>query len=151
MSCPWTDEEIPDTGLLYMRVLVKWLDDEGLPEPRTFTNHEDKFGVNAMSTDWDRYCSPEETCRRSRRQSPAAYAIAQLRVGVVRDIPEQMVQHAPVWNDPEDPSDPNNQAHTNVIGPKRSAETIRSEEIRAKFIAECRELGLALAPGHGVE
>lgn len=148
MTKPTTKQYVPDLATLYMRVLVDWIDDDGVPEPRNFRNHVDQSGLAAMSTDWDAHCNPEDTWRRSRRHPETKFAVAQMRTVTVRSIPEQEVEHAPIWNDPEDPDNPNNFAHTNVIGPKGKQETKRSTEIRAKFIGECVALGWAIPPGY---
>lgn len=148
MKGPWSKESIPGKDLLYLRISLNHLDRDLVPEPRAFTNHADDAGVMAMSTDWSKYCSPEDTCRRSRRHPARAYAVAQFTVEVVEKIPEQVVAHAPVWNDPEKHDDPNNRAHTNVLGPKGKKETTRSVEIRAKYISACRQFGWAIEPYH---
>lgn len=72
-----------------------------------------------MSTDWSRYATPEQTRNRGVRSGPENNAVLEFDVGAVRSIPEQVVQHSPIFNDPEEPD---NRAHTEVFGPK-NAET----------------------------
>lgn len=129
-----------------MRVLKDAVDPDGVPEPRVFANHVDRHGLSAMSTDWSNYCRPEDTQGRSKRKSASEYGVICLNVGVVNDIPLQEVRHAPIFNDPEDPDDPNNRAHTNVLGPKGKRETTRSEEIRARYIAAFLTCGWKIEP-----
>lgn len=72
-----------------------------------------------MSTDWSKYTTPEETRRRGLRTAPTDNAVFGLDVGAVRGIPEQTVEHAPIFGNPEIPD---NRAHAEVFGPK-NAET----------------------------
>ena len=108
---PWPVEEIPDADTLYMRVHRQWIKPDGTLWPTCFKNRPDDRG--AMSTDWDRYSTPEETRRRARR--PGDNAVVAMNVGQVRAIPEQRVQHSPVFGHP-DLTD--NRAHTDVHGSK---------------------------------
>ena len=61
-----------------------------------------------MSTDWDRYSTPEKSRERANR--PEDNGIVSLPAGGVRAI-NLTVEHAP---------ESDNQAHTDVIGMKRS-------------------------------
>ena len=133
---PWPQEpDIPNDDFLYMRVRNDDVDEDGFPEPRVFRNHQNEHGVWAMSTDWSKYCSPEATRHRTRRRPPAEHGVIMLNVGAVRRIPRQEVIHAPVFHDPEDPEDPNNRGHTNVLGPKSKKDPGGSPEIRARYLA----------------
>ena len=144
---PWDKEDhLPAEHFLYMRVLKDDIDDEGWPEPRIFRNHTDEHGVAAMSTDWSKYCNPEGTQLRARRRSPSDYGVISLGVGEVLTIPHQAVSHAPIFNRPENPQDPNNRAHTNVLGPKSKKDPYGSVEIRARYIAIVRVIGWAVKP-----
>jgi hypothetical protein len=129
-----------------MRVLKDDVDEEGIPEPRVVRNHIDDRGIAAMSTDWSRYCLPDDTRQRSRRRPPSDYGVISLNVGMVRNIPRQVVEHDPVFNDPEDPSVPNNRAHTNVLGPKSPKDPGGDLRIRALYIAVFRSCGWAIKP-----
>jgi hypothetical protein len=112
------------------------LDGQPIPESVVFRNHADPTGQRGMSTDWSRYATPEETRRRGRRHPPSANGVVSLRVGSVRAIPLQRVEHTPIFRDPEDPDHPNNRSHCDVLGPKSKDETgdrILSTEIRNRF------------------
>jgi hypothetical protein len=63
--------------------------------------------------------------------------VISLRVSDVLTIDSQRVKHTPIFNWPEDPTNPNNRAHTDVFGPKSKSEAgskVRSTEIRNRFI-----------------
>jgi hypothetical protein len=124
---------------LYMRVLgaqVTTLGDELLPDSVVFRNHGEDPEVRGMSTDWSRYATPQETRKRARKRPPSMYGVISLSVGKVRTIPFQRDKHTPIFNAPEDPDNPNNRAHTDVLGPKSKDETgdrRLSTEIRNRF------------------
>jgi hypothetical protein len=107
----WASEEIPDTDRLYMRVHQNLLHRDGRPIPGAFIDHG-----GGMSTDWERYSTPEETRQRARK--PQDNAVISLLAGEVRRIPDQIVRHAPL---------PENRAHTDVIGEKTA-------EVRVLFL-----------------
>ena len=119
---PWPVEEVPDVDTLYMRVHRQWIRADGSLRPLCFKNRPDDSG--GMSTDWDRYSTPEETRQRARR--PSDNAVIAMNVGQIRAIPEQRVQHSPVFGHPELPD---NRAHTDVYGPKE-----RDSETRLRFL-----------------
>ena len=73
-----------------------------------------------MSTDWDKYSSPEETLQRAR--NPADNGVIQMVVGDVRQVPGLRVEHTPDF--------PRNRAHTDVYGEK-------STEARVKLLRIC--------------
>lgn len=79
--------------------------------------------MGAMSTDWDKYASPEETRLRASTSgfSPADFAVMALPVRDVRGL-AQIVEHDPL---------PDNRAHTNLTGEKDA-------EIRLKLTRLCR-------------
>ena len=107
----WPVEEIPDKDFLYRRVhRVHWRKD-ARPEPGAFKNSK---GSDAISVDWERYSTPQEA--RARKGRPDENAVGQLIAGVVRNIPSQRVQHAPIAE---------NQSHAEVVGKK--SERIRME------------------------
>jgi hypothetical protein len=111
----WPVEEIPDQDRLFMRVHRQWLKN-GRVAPGFFQNRPDE-ATGAMSTDWSRYATPEET--RARAKRPELNAVIELAVGIVRAIPEQVVRHAPIQ---DDPNLPDNRAHTDVAGPKETGD-----------------------------
>lgn len=98
-----------------MRVHRQWLKN-GRIAPGFFQNRPDE-ATGAMSTDWSRYATPEETQARAKR--PEINAVIELAVGIVRIIPEQVVRHAPIQDNPDLPD---NRAHTDVAGPKETGD-----------------------------
>jgi hypothetical protein len=105
----WPAEAIPDADFLYLRVPRRsWIENK----LAVFRDHE-----GAMSTDWEKYSTPEETRQRARR-NPADYGVLRMECRLVRSVP-QAVEHSP-------DSLRNNRAHTNVIGEK-------SPEVRLKL------------------
>lgn len=109
----WDKEPIPDDALVFMRVHKNQLDADGEPIPGAFRNRPQS--TDGMSTDWEMYSSPEE-CR-NRARNPVGNAVIQLKVGDVRQIPEQTVEHTPIYQPDAEP--PNiNRAHTDVYGEK---------------------------------
>ena len=108
---PWPVEEIPDADTLYMRVHRQWFRSDGSIIDTCFQNRPDDRG--GMSTDWDRYSTPEET--RGRARQPGDNAVIAMNVGQVRTIPGQTVRHSPIFGHPDLP---NNRAHTDVLGSK---------------------------------
>ena len=109
----WEREEIPDQDRLFMRVHINtWVrNDEVLPG--AFDNRP--AGAAGMSTDWERYSTPEET--RERGRNPWRQAVIEFLVGDARALPGQTVEHRP---------QDDNRAHTEVVGEK-------SEKVRVKF------------------
>ncbi len=69
-----------------------------------------------MSTDWCKYSKPKDTRARGSK-GPIDQAVIALNVGAVRAIPGQEVKHTPDVKN-------NNQAHTDVFGPKNEKERI---------------------------
>ncbi len=123
---------MPDNALLYMRVhrnevvyVVK--NDALLPEPKpsVFKNRADPQMPSTpagMSTDWNKYSSPEQTRARSRRSEPNDNGVLVLNAGKVRLIPLQTVDHTPIRRIPTDPTSQDNRSHTDVHGPKSPKE-----------------------------
>ncbi|MEA2595027.1 MAG: hypothetical protein QOF01_1496 [Thermomicrobiales bacterium] len=99
--------------------------------PAFFKNARDPLtGRGGMSTDGNRYSTPEES--RQRAREPEANGVVELAVVDVRAIPEQIVEHTPIQNHP-DPGVPDNRAHTDVCGPKEE-----DPEIQRAFSRICR-------------
>lgn len=120
----WSHETIPNEDCLYVRVLDEHYDRaSGEFHTLAFKNRTDGKGLSAMSSDWCKYGSPIKT-QDSGRKKPANkhYHVISLKVAEIRDIiPKQRVLHDPVCNDP-DPEVKDNQAHTNIAGPKSRSE-----------------------------
>lgn len=106
MGEEWGPELVPDDAYLLMRVHRVDLDETGTPKPGAFKNRPK--GASGMSTDWDRYATPQST-RRSGRKPPEEYAVVSLPAGPVRHVGWQSVIHSPLRD---------NRAHTEVEGPK---------------------------------
>lgn len=119
----WPVEDIPNDDWLFLRVKHCHVEN-GEPMAGAFRNHGSGDDLG-MSTDWDKYSTPNET--RDRAAEPSLFGVMAMRVVDVRGIPSQIVVHAPIW--------PDNRAHANVKGPKGSKETTRvdSVEIRLRF------------------
>jgi hypothetical protein len=59
----WEKEDIPNSSMLYMRVHWRYLSEDGTPEVGAFRDHG-----GSMSTDWDKYSTPQDTLNRTRRE-----------------------------------------------------------------------------------
>ena len=75
----WQPEQIPDEDRLFMRVHTTWIP-RGEVSPGAFQNRP--AGATGMSTDWQRYSTPEQTRQRSKK--PSEQAVIELIVGEVR-------------------------------------------------------------------
>lgn len=85
-----------------------------------------------MSTDWDKYSTPQETQQQAR--TPTDNGVISLPVGPVRLEAAQQVEHTPLVVTAPDPSRSwlrSNRAHTDVIGKK-------DNEVRLKLRRMCR-------------
>jgi len=114
----YTIEDIPDEDFLYMRVHTTNIDDDGEPFPRAFKNQPTE--QDGMSVDWSKYTTPIETKNRARK--PNENVVIQFMAGNARTIPNQSVEHKPINNPP-------NQAHSEVLGSKKTP-----TEVRARFM-----------------
>jgi hypothetical protein len=103
---PYESEEIPDSNYLYRRIHKSQVDDQtGEPASSAFSNLGE-----GMSTDWEKYSTPEETRRRiDARHNPLDYGIVRLNAGNARGIENQEVKHTPKDY---------NRSHTDIIGNK---------------------------------
>jgi hypothetical protein len=111
----WASEPIPDENYLWMRVHKSQLPDGDIA-PGAFKNRPTT--KDGMSTDWEKYATPQDTCNRGR--VPTDNAVIRLLVGDVRKIPDQTVVHTPDLKT-------ENRAHTDVYGDK-------NPEVRVKLI-----------------
>jgi hypothetical protein len=117
----WPTEEIPDDNYLWMRV-HKIRVRNGEIRPSAFENKPTP--TDGMSTDWDKYASPQDT--RDRGNVPTDNAVIRLKVGDVRQIPDQTVVHTPDYISAKP-----NRSHTDVFGEKH-------EEVRVKLSRICK-------------
>jgi hypothetical protein len=130
---PWPAEEIPDADSLYMRVHRNDVV-YGELKPGVFCNRPDPTRPTrppAMSTDWSRFATPDDTRNRAESSAPHDNGVISLNVGKVRGIYGQRVEHTPKVADPTDPASKNNRALVDVFGPK-SPKDAESQEERTK-------------------
>lgn len=113
ITLPWEKESIPDDAILYMRVHKNNIDSNGEPIPGAFRNHPTR--ADGMSTDWNKYASPED-CRQ-RGRTPNENGVICLAVNEVRKIVGQIVEHTPIY-EPSSTPPLFNRAHTDVFGEK---------------------------------
>jgi hypothetical protein len=95
-----------------------------------------KTGDN-LSSDWSKYSTPIETKERVGKQfkfnsqnfkNPDDFGVLQFNTGILRgDSFRQKIDNDPIFNDLEIVGNPNNQAHSIIIGEK-------DEEIRLKML-----------------
>lgn len=116
----WKSENIPSEDELYVFIHCQWIRN-GRVVPGFFKNRPDEE-TGAMSTDWSKYATPDDTQQRARK--PNVSGVGRLDVGAVRKIGEdtafqQIVVHTPIQNSP---TLPDNRAHTDVRGPKETAD-----------------------------
>ena len=103
----WDKENIPDEDSLYRWVHREKLTANGGIRAGAFSDNR-----GAMSTDWSKYSTPNETRQRAAIGTPEECAVIALPVGAVRVL-DQTVEHDPLSE---------NRAHTNVIGDKTDIE-----------------------------
>lgn len=111
----WPVEHVPDEDRLFMRVHPNNARD-GILNPGAFANHGEAGKRAGMSTDWEKYSTPDETRNRATR-NPAIYGVVGMVVGQLREVPGQTAEHTPDY--------PANRAHTEVFGDKRSDPEVR--------------------------
>lgn len=109
----WPVENIPDQDFILRRIPKRKVKKDGTPSPGAFNNFQ-----GGMSSDWDKYSTPQET--RQRDSNPRETGVVKLSVRQVREIPAQTVEHTPKQN---------NRAHTDVFGPKDEEERTRLRRI----------------------
>ena len=113
----WPKEVIPDESGVLMRVHKNCIPD-GEIRPNIFREQE-----GALSVDWDKYATPEDT--RSRGRSPADNGVVCMNVGAIRVINSLTVEHDPVQEgaiDERGAAISPNRAHSVVFGVGRDPE-----------------------------
>jgi hypothetical protein len=124
-------EEIPDEDYLFMAIKRKFIADDGTWTTAAFRNG----GVGearGMSTDWEKYSTAEQTqCRIGPSE---LHGVLRMSVRAIREIPIYKVAHDPRCD---------NQAHTNVTGPKSGDE--KTDQIDRMTIQLARQRLMALA------
>jgi hypothetical protein len=109
LNDPWITENIPNQDKIYMRVHRNMIKN-GQPSTGIFKNQP--TSTDGMSTDWEKYSTPEDTRNRvAPSKDPANYGVISMQVENVKNVPNQTVVHTP-----DIPN--NNRAHTDVFGEK---------------------------------
>lgn len=132
----WTKEDIPLIDKLFVRIHCANVDPQGKPRPAAFYNTPEHG--SDLSSDWEKYTTPQESRALIGKQyrfgktefkNPLSFYIASFIVKAIYDLNcNQAVEHSPKYQDPEPEGDPNNRAHTSIIGEKSS------EEVRLKMV-----------------
>ena len=123
----WDKEIIQDESLVFSRVHKDFISSkDNLPKSSAFSNTP-KDGDN-LSCDWNKYCTAESSRLLISKQikkdgafkNPDLFKIWEMEVGILRTkiAPKQIVEHDPVYNDPEILGLPNNRSHSIIIGEK---------------------------------
>jgi hypothetical protein len=100
--------------------------------PGAFRNQP--AGGNGMSTNWNKYSTPEATQIPERVGGRAEdNAVISMRVDLIQRIPGQSVEHTPTSV---------NRAHTDVWGDKKTDPQVRVEFTKIAFV----EIGLEREP-----
>jgi hypothetical protein len=73
-----------------------------------------------MSSDWNKYATAVDTQSDRGRRDPTLYAVIELPVSGVKQIPGQSVVHTPISERGLE-----NRAHTDIFGDKRSNPEVR--------------------------
>ena len=110
MTGRWPAEAIPDEDRVYLRVHKSYVDNSGL-QPGVFKDRE-----GAMSTDWEKYSTPDQS--RGRARKPELNGLIALRVGPLRNDVHQEVVHSP-------DEERDNRSHTDVRGRKGPEERLK--------------------------
>jgi hypothetical protein len=109
----WPVEEVPDNDRLFMRIHKNHLTNDDFLL-MVFRNRG-----RGMSTDWEKYATPDQT--KGRAKEPQDNAVISMVAGDVRRVPRQSIEHDP---------QPENRAHTEVAGEKDKK---KNPEARVKF------------------
>jgi hypothetical protein len=123
----WDTEEINNESNLFVRVAKSFISKDNNPRASAFTNTP-KSGDN-LSSDWDKYCTAESSRESIGKQKkfkdgtykdPSLFFIWSFNSGELRNeaVPNQEIEHDPVYNNPQDEYVPNNRAHSIIIGEK---------------------------------
>jgi hypothetical protein len=113
----WAAELIPNEAHAYMRAHRTYFRGKVLL-PGVFIVRGD-----GMSTEWDKYSTPEET--QARAKNPIDNAVLRLPVAGIRAIKNLEIKHTPQ-------SEPPNRAHCDVLGIPNSGE--EQTEIRVSLL-----------------
>ena len=106
----WPQEDIPDDGLLYIRVHKQNMTEDGAIRLSAFKDQKDPNvpdDPGALSSSWQKYCQTPGLAR-AKAKKPLENGVASAIAGQVRRVP-LIVEHKPFSDD---------QAHTNICGEK---------------------------------
>jgi hypothetical protein len=117
-------EDIPDNDTLYHRVHKVHCRDGELILSLVFKNID-----GAMSNDWSKYSTPQETKNRAKK-NPENNGVLSMKVENIRSISNQIVIHAPF---------PENRSHTHIMGEKKEKQLIYFDRIWAWEIEPPKE------------
>jgi hypothetical protein len=128
----WKIEEIPYYNCLWVRIHQSFISKDTFPRASAFSNTP-KDGDN-LSADWCKYASVNSAKLLIDKQTKAngnfkvstEFKMWQFNVGdiISKLVPKQVVEHNPIFSNPEKIGQPNNRAHSKIIGdkPENSAE-----------------------------
>jgi hypothetical protein len=102
----WPVEVIPDGGGLFLRVLDINVSPDGSLMPGAI---RPTLSDGALSLDWDKYSTPEETRGRAKNNPPERYGVVEFQAGAVRSIDGLSVEHTP-------DRETMNRAHSSLFG-----------------------------------
>ena len=140
----WSEEFIPNQDSVYIRVAksnIKRRDKK--PATGAFSNTP-KTGDN-LSSDWSKYCTPESSLEligfqksitTGEFKNPDNFFIWKFKVEHLRNNinPSQNVQHDPIYRNPEIEGEPNNRAHSIIIGTKPVDDRLNRAEFRMLMV-----------------
>jgi hypothetical protein len=135
----WQIEKIENTHCIFLRVHKDFISSkDNLPKASAFTNTP-AIGDN-LSCDWCKYCSAitsRELLAKQKKKdgtfkNPLLFFIWRLNVGEIREkiSPNQIVNHDPIFENPENEFIPNNRAHSIIIGEK----PVNNAEFRVQLL-----------------
>lgn len=135
----WPIEVISDESFLFVRVHKDFSSSQdGFPKKTAFRNTPET-GPN-LSSDWNKYSTALETRLSISKQqnprtgffkNPSDFYIWQFRVEALRKLEiRQVVEHDPIYNNPEIIGSPNNRAHSIITGDKPINQAKFSTEIQ---------------------
>ena len=122
----WGIETINDYHCLFVRVHESLINKkENTPSASAFTNSPKK--ADNLSSDWCKYSTSENTRQfvaklkhpKGGYRNPSDYYIWRFSIiALIKLYIYQRIEHDPVYNSPEIDENPNNRAHTKIIGDK---------------------------------
>jgi hypothetical protein len=107
----WPQEDIPDDGLLYIRVHKQNITKDGTIRLAAFKDQKDPNvpdDPGALSSSWQKYCETPELAR-AKARNPLDNGVAGAIAGEVRRVPPLTVEHKPFMVD---------RSHTDISGEK---------------------------------